>query len=129
MSDLTSTDPRAKNLSPDGLTELQVYTEWLADSGLNDCEATFVTFAVGRAGLNDARHLYAVWESAYSGQDLPIQSKLQVMRFFLNPTQSDFKNEDAAGWFEFLPTVYDLASTTRPLTITKPVFLKVGFTD
>lgn len=129
MTDSIQTDPRAALLNDEGLAELQIYLDWISEAGLSDSEASFVSFVVGRAGLKDPRHLLAVWEAAYSGQQLSADARLQVMRFFLNPGNSDFRNEEAAGWFDFLPTVYELAPQVPSVTIYKPVFQKVGFSS
>lgn len=129
MTNSIQSDPRAVLLNEEGLSELQIYLDWISEAGLSDSEASFVNFAVGRAGLRDPRHLFAVWEAAYSGQQLSSDVRLQVMRFFLNPGSGDFRNEDAAGWFEFLPTVYQLAPEVPNVTIYKPVFQKVGFSS
>jgi hypothetical protein len=122
-----TTDPRAPFLSQDGLDELKVYLQWISDNNLTDSELSYVQYAVGRAGLNDGRHLFKVWEAASASESPDAKTKLQIMRFFINPTEENFSRADVAGWFDFLLTVYAMMGQIPVPMVTRPDFKKVGF--
>jgi hypothetical protein len=121
-------DPRYLALvTEDGKNELQVYLDWISESGLEDNEQNYVEFVKGRADLVDGRHLFKVWEKISEEANVTGKARLQVMRFFLNPSTKSFARADAAGWFDFLPKVYDLIGQISSPVIARPVFQKVGF--
>lgn len=84
-------------------------------------------YAVGRAGLADGRHLYKMWEVASAENPPDAKTKLQMLRFFMNPVEDPFARADVAGWFDFLPTVYAMMGQVPVPMITRPSFQKVGF--
>ena len=73
MSDAQN-DPRFAHLSEAGQGELAVYLDWITASNLADTEYAFVTYVMGRAQMNNARHLFAIWmygaRSNYHAADL-----------------------------------------------------------
>lgn len=122
-----SLDPRFPYLSDLGKEELAVYLSWVSDNGLSDTELSFIQYAVGRAGLADGRHLYKMWEVASAENPPDAKTKLQMLRFFMNPVEDPFARADVAGWFDFLPTIYAMMGQVPVPMITRPSFQKVGF--
>jgi hypothetical protein len=121
-------DPRYAAVSTeDGKNELQIYLDWIVENGLDDSEQNYIEFVKGRAGLADGRHLFKVWEKISEELRVEEKARLQIMRFFLNPSAKSFAKPDAAGWFDFLPQVYDLMEQVPPPIISRPEFQKVGF--
>jgi hypothetical protein len=120
-------DVRYATLSDEGRQELKVYLDWTREHQLADSEYSFIYFAIGRAGLQDARHLLAVWQKACNGMNIDISTRQHTMRFFLNPTDASFALESASGWFDFLPHIYALATSVEPVEAPKPPsFVKLG---
>jgi len=127
MSVDVNQDVRYSVLSEAGKEELKVYLDWLNEHQLADSEYSFVYFAIGRAGLQDGRHLFAVWQKVCEGMTVDISTRQHTMRFFLNPTQASFTFESAAGWFDFLPQVYELSAAVAPADApSPPPFIKMG---
>ncbi|WP_395770894.1 ribosomal protein L7/L12 [Arenimonas sp.] len=120
-------DPRSPSLSPAGFEELQIYCNWITDNSLKDSEANFIHFAIHRAELKCARHLFKVWEAVTEHDYVPLDSKLQIMRFFLNPSTDNFRRADVSGWFDFIPLAHETGQKIIAPLITRPEFKKVGF--
>ena len=56
-------DPRYSALSSeDGKLELEVYLQWILANNLADTQQSFIYFAVSRASLDSARHLFVIWK-------------------------------------------------------------------
>lgn len=122
-------DPRFAHMSEMGQAELSVYLDWLKVANLQDTEYAFVTYVMGRAQLKDPRHLFAIWLHQM-GQTVDRQVKSQIRRFFMNPSdQVSFSSVQSAGWFDFIPWVYQLATTVQAPLILPPTFAKVGSSD
>ena len=120
-------DVRYAIVSDAGREELKVYLEWINQNQLSDSESSYIYFAIGRGGLKDARHLFAIWQKICESIEIDTITKLHTMRFFLNPTESSFALESAAGWFDFLPQVYELATTVdAPDKPSTPQFVKMS---
>jgi len=121
------TDPRYDLCTIEGRLELEVYLQWIKDTSLDDTEYAFVNYVMGRAQIKDARHLFAIWEhQIWAEIDKSMRS--QVRRFFMNPSvELSFKMASYAGWFDFIPSVYQLQKTVPlPPPIYGPTFVKVG---
>jgi hypothetical protein len=128
MSEFAS-DPRYALCSEQGRTELEVYLQWIKDASLDDTEYAYVSYVLGRARIADARHLFAIWEHQMGGQ-MDRSTRSQIRRFFMNPSpQVAFNAPSSAGWFDFLPSVYQLMSSVTAPYVTAPVFAKVGSAD
>ncbi len=122
-------DPRFAHMSEMGQAELTVYLDWIQGANLQDTEYAFVTYTMGRAQLKDPRHLFAIWLHQM-GANIDRQVKSQIRRFFMNPSdQVPFNSVQSAGWFDFIPWVYQLASTVPAPVILQPPFAKVGSSD
>ncbi len=122
-------DPRFAHMSEMGQAELSVYLDWIQGANLPDTEYAFVTYVLGRAQLKDPRHLFAIWLHQM-GQTVDRQVKSQIRRFFMNPSdQVSFASVQSAGWFDFIPWVYQLATTVQPPVVLPPAFAKVGSSD
>jgi hypothetical protein len=119
-------DPRYPSCSEQGKAELEVYLGWIQSANLADTEYAFVTYVMGRAQLKDPRHLFAIWLHQMGQQvDLPV--KAQIRRFFMNPSSTvPFNNPQSAGWFDFIPWVYQLATEVAAPIVIPPTFVKVG---
>jgi len=119
-------DIRYPGASDAGRDELQTYLDWIAQHQLKDSEASFIYFAIGRAGLASDRHLFAVWQKICAEIEVDTATMLHTMRFFLNPTEASFALESTGAWFDFLPQVYELvASVEAPTELSVPTFTKV----
>ena len=127
MSSSVKSDPRYKFLSDQGAEELEIYCNWLSDNQIKDSEENFIHFAVHRAELQDARHLFNVWESVVEKDNVPMDERLLVMRFLLNPTDDNFRLEHVAAWFDFIPLAHERGRAIRPTPVVRPEFKKVGF--
>lgn len=122
-------DPRFAHMSEMGQAELSVYLDWIQGANLPDTEYAFVTYVMGRAQLKDPRHLFAIWLHQMGAQ-VDRQVKSQIRRFFMNPSdQVSFSSVQSAGWFDFIPWVYQLAPTVQAPVIMAPAFAKVGSSD
>jgi hypothetical protein len=122
-------DPRYALCSEQGRGELEVYLQWIKDANLEDTEYAYVSYVLGRARITDARHLFAIWEHQMGGQ-IDRSTRSQIRRFFMNPSpQVAFNAASSAGWFDFLPGVYQLMSSVPAPYVTAPVFAKVGSSD
>lgn len=120
-------DPRFNHIATDeGREELAVYLQWIEDSGLEDTQKSFIDFVIGRAGLEDGRHLFNVWRKSMGSTKVDVKTSLEMMKFFINPNDSAFDMEAAAGWFDFLTQVYELMSETTPQMINRPSYKMVG---
>jgi thiol-disulfide isomerase/thioredoxin len=122
-------DPRSAGLTKAGFEELEIYCNWLSDNQINDTEENFIHFAVHRAELDGPRHLFNVWEEITKRDDVPMDSRLQIMRFFMNPTNDSFRRADVSGWFDFIPLAHETGKKTVYTPYSKPEFKKVAFTD
>jgi hypothetical protein len=120
------TDPRYPFCSDSGKAELEVYLQWIADASLKDSEYAFIEYVKGRAGIQDGRHLLAIWEYQMQGQfDKTARSQMRL--FFVNPNpEAAFDSSGAAGWFDFIESVYVLKSEVAAPLVRPPVFAKVG---
>jgi hypothetical protein len=128
MSDAQN-DPRYAHMSEMGQGELSVYLDWIKGANLADTEYAFVTYVMGRAQMKDPRHLFNIWLHQM-GQNVDRQVKSQIRRFFMNPSdQVSFASVQSAGWFDFIPWVYQLVTTVPAPTIMHPTFVKVGSSD
>ena len=128
MSDAQN-DPRFPHMSEMGQGELAVYLDWIKGAQLADTEYAFVTYTMGRAQIKDPRHLFAIWLHQM-GASVDRQVKSQIRRFFMNPSdQVSFASVQSAGWFDFIPWVYQLVATVPAPTIMPPTFVKVGSND
>jgi len=124
-----ATDPRYALCSEEGRGELEIYLQWIKDASLEDTEYAFVSYVLGRASIADARHLFAIWEHQMSGQ-IDRSTRSQIRRFFMNPSpQVAFNAASSAGWFDFVPGVYQLMSSVQAPYVMAPVFAKVGSSD
>lgn len=124
--DITA-DPRFENIATDeGREELAVYLQWIDDSGIEDTQKSFIDFVVGRAGLEDGRHLFNIWRKQMGSTKVELKTSLEMMKFFINPNHSAFNIEAAAGWFDFLTQVYELVDETPPQMINRPDYKMVG---
>jgi hypothetical protein len=124
-TDITQ-DVRYLGVSETGRDELKTYLDWISEHQLSDSEASFIYFAIGRAGLASDRHLFAIWQEICEGMEVDTATILHTMRFFLNPTEASFAVESTAGWFDFIPQVYELvASVEAPTELSVPTFTKV----
>ncbi len=122
-------DPRYAHMSEMGQAELAVYLDWIKNVNLADSEYAFVMYTLGRAQIKDARHLFAIWLHQV-GATVDRQVKSQIRRFFMNPSdQVPFTSVQSAGWFDFIPWVYQLAPTVQAPVIMPPTFVKVGSND
>jgi len=123
------TDPRYPFCSDSGKAELEVYLQWIADASLKDSEYAFIEYVKGRAGIQDGRHLLAIWEYQMQGQfDKTARSQMRL--FFVNPNpETAFDSSGAAGWFDFIESVYVLKSEVAAPLVRPPVFAKVGTAD
>jgi hypothetical protein len=122
-------DPRSAGVSPAGFEELEIYCKWITDNSLKDSEANFILFTIHRAELECARHLFKVWEVVTEHDNVPPDSKLQIMRFFLNPSTDNFRRADVAGWFDFIPLAHEMGQKIHAPLISRPEFKKVGFNN
>lgn len=128
MSDAQN-DPRFAHMSEMGQGELAVYLDWIKGANLADTEYAFVTYTMGRAQIKDPRHLFAIWLHQM-GTQVDRQVKSQIRRFFMNPSdQVSFSSVQSAGWFDFIPWVYQLVATVPAPTLMPPTFVKVGSSD
>lgn len=128
MSDVQN-DLRYPHMSEVGQGELAVYLDWIKGTNLADTEYAFITYVMGRAQMKDPRHLFAIWLHQM-GQGVDRQVKSQIRRFFMNPSdQVSFASVQSAGWFDFIPWVYQLVGTVPVPTIMPPTFVKVGSSD
>lgn len=122
-------DPRYAHMSEMGQGELAVYLDWIKGANLADTEYAFVTYTMGRAQIKDPRHLFAIWLHQM-GANVDRQVKSQIRRFFMNPSdQVSFGSVQSAGWFDFIPWVYQLVGTVPAPTLMPPTFVKVGSND
>jgi len=122
-------DARYNSCGPAGQEELCVYLNWIQDVGLADTEYAFVAYALGRSGISDPRHLFMLWEHL-SGPTVTSKLKLMTRRFFLQPSEEmPFTDANYAGWFDFLPSVYQCKSDVPSPDFSPPQFVKVGFSD
>lgn len=120
-------DRRYANVATDeGKEELEVYLQWISDYGIADTQKSFMDFVIGRAGLQDGRHLFSIWKKQMGSTKVDIKTSLQMMRFFINPNNEPFDTEDVAGWFDFLPQVYDVMEETPAPVINRPSYKMVG---
>ena len=120
-------DPRYTNCTSEGKTELSVYVNWIEQNGLPDSEFSFVAYALGRAQLKHPRDIYQLWESI-AAETTPQNVRVQTRRFLMNPSKSiNFSAAETAGWFNFLPAIYQAARSKAPLDVLPPSFVKVGF--
>ncbi len=120
-------DPRYSALSSDeGKNELEVYLQWISDNNLADTQKSFVDFSVGRASLDGGRHLFVIWKKIMAPMKVDLKTTLENMRFFLNPNEDSFCIRDAAGWFDFLPQVYEVMSEVPVPVIPRPSFKLIG---
>jgi hypothetical protein len=125
--DLTEDIRYSSLISDEGRSELGVYLQWVIESDLVDSEQDYVNFVIARADLEDGRHLFKVWETIYEGMGVDDKTRLQMMRFFINPSTKSFAIPETAGWFDFLPKIYDLMGQVPNPPIDRPIFQKVGF--
>jgi len=124
-----SLDCRYPGCSDQAKGELAVYLDWLGQSKLADSEYSFVLFALGRAGLKDVRHLFLIWSRQISG-GVSREHKSQMRRFFMNPSSDvSFNVASCAGWFNFLPVLYEHAGNLKIPALVPPKYTKVGFSD
>jgi len=122
-----SEDPRYPLLQSDeGREELGVYLQWIFDNELSDIESNFVDYAVARAGMEDRRHLFLVWKKLMELAKVNLQTTLQNMRFFMNPTDHSFRVAEMAGWFDFLPQAYQIMSEVPAQKIVRPEYKLAG---
>jgi len=124
---LVESDPRYPRCTNEGKAELSVYVDWIKQNSLPDSEFSFVAYALGRAQLKHPRDLFHIWESI-AGEKSPQNVRLQTRRFLMNPSKSiNFSAEETAGWFNFLPAIYQSARSRAPIEFASPSFVKVGF--
>lgn len=125
MTDI-KTDPRYPFCSDAGKAELEVYLQWIVDASLQDSEYAFIEYVKGRAGIQDGRHLLAIWEYQMQGQfDKTARSQMRL--FFVNPNpEVGFNSSAASGWFDFIESVYVLKNEVPAPLVRPPVFAKVG---
>ena len=124
-----SLDPRFSTCTEAGKAELSVYLQWITDAKLADTEYSFIAYVLGRAQIKDPRHLFSIWAHQMGG-NIDRQTKSQIRRFFMNPSTSvAFNSVQSAGWFDFVPTVYQSVPTVPAPNIQIPTFTKVGFSD
>ena len=122
-----SADPRYASLTTDeGREDLEIYLQWISDNGLADTQRSFVDFAVGRAGLEDGRHLFSIWQKLMENTKVELKTSLQIMQFFIMPNDEPFDLEDVAGWFDFLPQVYQIMNEVPAMTVSRPSYKMVG---
>jgi len=120
-------DAKFSRCTAEGQEELRVYLEWIHQNGLPDTEFSFVAFALGRAQIQHPRDLFEIWEELV-GQTVEANIRLQTRRFLMNPSREiDFSSLETAGWFNFLPAVYQAARTKTFSDLTPPDYRKVGF--
>lgn len=120
-------DPRYSALSSeDGKLELEVYLQWILANNLADTQQSFIYFAVSRASLDSARHLFVIWKRLLESTRPDLKTTLETMRFFLNPSEDTFLLRETAGWFDFLPHVYVITSQVPAPSISRPSFKLVG---
>lgn len=128
MTDI-QTDARYPFCSDAGKAELEVYLQWIVDASLQDSEYAFIEYVKGRAGIQDGRHLLAIWEYQMQGQfDKTARSQMRL--FFVNPNpEVAFNSSAAAGWFDFIESVYVLRNEVPAPLVRPPVFAKVGSSE
>jgi len=102
--------------------ELEVYLNWIDQNKLPDSELSFINFVIGRGGFQDGRHLFQVWNKVNERLKISANERLTYMRFFMNPLQVDFSNEENAGWFNMLPVLYDALNKVKYKELSAPVF-------
>jgi len=119
-------DPRYNGMTENGRAELGVYLQWIEDAKLPDSEYSFVAYVMGRASLQDPRHLLKIWDFQ-AGKQASTSVRRQIRRFFMNPSQTvSFAQPGSAGWFDFIPSVYTLKGQVSFEPIRAPEFVKVG---
>ena len=126
MKRAVENDIRFSHLTPQGVEELNVYLNWIDKNELHDTESSFVEFAIGRGSFVDGRHFFEVWEFYNSDNNIDLASRMQVLRFFMNPTDASFAISSVAGWFDFLPLAYDLIKKVPHKIFLQPTFQKKG---
>ena len=82
-----SLDPRYTYCGEAGKAELSVYLKWIKDAKLADTEYSFIAYVLGRAQIKDPRHLFSIWINQMGG-NIDQQTKSQIRRFFMNPSNS-----------------------------------------
>ena len=122
-------DPRYALCSEQGRDELGVYLQWIKDASLGDTEYAYVHYVLGRASITDSRHLFAIWEHLM-GKQIERSTRSQVRHFFMNPSSEiSFELASSYGWFDFIPSVYQLVKAVPTPRVNVPIFVKVGFDD
>ncbi len=126
---IQANDARFKCCGPAGQEELGVYLNWIHEVGLSDTEYAFVAYALGRSEISDPRQLFILWEHL-AGTAVTSQLKQMTRRFFLQPSEEmPFTDANYAGWFDFLPSVYQCKSVVSMPDFSPPQFVKVGFSE
>jgi hypothetical protein len=122
-------DPRYPFCTDAAKEELAVYLQWIHDVQLADTEFAFIEYVKGRAGIQDGRHLLAIWEYQMGSQvDRATRSQMRV--FFMNPSGSTaFNNSASAGWFDYIESIYQLKAEIQAPLVRPPVFAKVGVSE
>jgi hypothetical protein len=122
-------DPRYPFCSEPAKEELEVYLQWIHDVQLPDTEFAFIEYVKGRAGIQDSRHLLAIWEHQMAGQ-VDRATRSQMRLFFMNPSGSTpFNTSASAGWFDYIESIYQLKSEIQAPLVRPPVFAKVGVSE
>jgi hypothetical protein len=126
MNKTLSYDVRYPHLTLEGKEELKVYLIWLEQSKLEDTEKSFIEFAIGRGRFTNGRHLFQIWEYIKANEIIGVSNKMQMLRFFTNPSDTPFDLPELSGWFDFLLVAYGLSKTVKPVVYDFPTFLQQG---
>ena len=124
---LLEQDLRYRQLSDVGKSELKIYLDRIESNSLQHTEEVFVEFFIGRVGAASGRHLFCAWKVLYKLENMSEIDTLQVMRFFLNPSNTAFENVESSGWFELIIPLSGVVDDTKIENTVSPVFEKIGF--
>ena len=123
---IDDTDVRFRNLVDPAREELSLYLSWIAENELPDTEQMFVDFVIGRIGAVNGRHVFTAWCKMHESDNISELETLEVMRFFLNPSDADFTYSEASGWFELISPLYSIIDEVVPKAVVIPRFEKIA---